>query len=245
VNESLISQQQWDSGYVNQPFLVAPVDDPIRSRLEKFFAGTTGSCLELGCFPGRYLAVFGEFGYEVHGIDLTPRVTNDLPDWLRRQGYRVGEFVKGDALHYPFGRAYDVVCSFGFIEHFTNWAAVVRRHGELVKPGGHVVISTPNFRGGFQQVTHAWLDRPNFEEHNIEAMIPAEWTKVLESSGFETLDAGYIGGFDFWVGPFEKRNLLKRALIKAIRKSVPIFKKLLPDNNGYYAPYCMLVGRKT
>ena len=77
---NLVPQEYWDKGYETLELDIAPKDDTVRRWIELFFSNRgKGRCLEIGCFPGRYLAVFGELGYELNGIDLTPRVESDLP----------------------------------------------------------------------------------------------------------------------------------------------------------------------
>lgn len=240
--QDFIAQERWDEGYTNLSLQSAPADDPIRRWIEQHIPRGTGACLEFGCFPGRYLAVLGELGYEVNGIDLTPRLERDLPAWMRAQGLRTGEFVQADVFTHPFQRSYDVVCSFGLIEHFGQWPKLVERHAELVRPGGWLALSTPNFRGGLQQVLHRWLDARNLSEHNLDAMQPKRWAEIAERLGFEIVMCGYIGPFDFWVGQ-QKRPAFQDFTLKVLRR-LKRAGRILPDNVGFYAPYCGLIARK-
>lgn len=103
-----------------------PQDNAIRKWIENYFSVMSSSyhsrsVLEIGCFPGKFLSVFGELGYELNGIDISPRVETDLPIWLRDKGYKTGNFINADFFDYADSRKYGVVCSFGFIEHFVNW----------------------------------------------------------------------------------------------------------------------------
>jgi 2-polyprenyl-3-methyl-5-hydroxy-6-metoxy-1,4-benzoquinol methylase len=242
MKTNFIAQEHWDQGYEKLALQLAPPYDPIRRWLEKHIPRGTGSCLEFGCFPGRYLAVLGELGYEVNGIDLTPRLERDLPDWLRSQGYRTGEFVRADVFTHRFGRSYDVVCSFGLIEHFAQWPELVERHAQLVRPGGWLALSTPNFRGGLQQALHRWLDPVNLAEHNLDAMQPQLWREVVQKLGFEVIMCGYIGPFDFWVGR-QSRTAFQHFTLKVLHRLKRVG-QVLPDNVGVYAPYCGLIARK-
>jgi SAM-dependent methyltransferase len=235
-------QRLWDEGYVQAELFVAPPDDLIRRWLQKHVPPGQGSCLELGCFPGRYLAVFGELGYEVNGIDLTPRVELDLKPWLQRRGYRVGEFIRDDVFTHTFGRRYDIVCSFGLIEHFEDWPGLLRRHAELVAEGGTLIVSTPNFRGGIQRLLHRWCDQENFYRHNLAAMFPDKWAQVAQAQNFEVIEAGCVGSFDFWYGA-QRRNLLQKTVVKTVRRSVSWAQKL-PLNNPAFAPFFGLIARK-
>ena len=182
-------------------------------------------------------------GYEVNGIDLTPRITPDLRDWMKTLHFKVGEFVRGDAFTHSFSRRFDLVCSFGLIEHFGDWPTLLRRHAELVAANGWLLVSTPNFRGFVQRVLHVWLDRRNFEEHNVEAMVPSRWAEVIQPLGFDVVNCGFLGPFDFWVGATHEQKPLHRLVFKTIRRSIPLW-RLLPNSVAAYAPYCTMVARR-
>jgi 2-polyprenyl-3-methyl-5-hydroxy-6-metoxy-1,4-benzoquinol methylase len=242
MKDEFIAQERWDQSYAQLRLRSAPANDPIRVWLEQHVPLGQGTCLELGCFPGSYLAVLAELGYEVHGIDRTPRVTPDLRDWMQHQGYRTGEFVRGDVFSYAYKRQYDVVCSFGLIEHFGRWSELVSVHARLVRDGGLLVITTPNFRGWFQCVLHQWLDSANLAEHNLDAMRPRRWADVVRPLGFTVVWCGYIGPFDFWVEP-QPRPRWQAAVLKGLLTLKPVG-RLLPDNVGAYAPYCGLLAQR-
>lgn len=160
--------------------------------------GRGGTCFEIGCYPGPYLIYLGKtFGYTVGGIDTTPGVVAALPDLVRSQGVEVSGFVQGDFLTYALDQQYDVVCSFGFIEHFLNYEEVIRRHIALVKPGGILVLSCPNFRR-LQWVFHRLFDAPNLRRHVLAAMNFREWNKIFSEAGMEVLHQSYYRTCEVW-----------------------------------------------
>jgi SAM-dependent methyltransferase len=240
--DSLASQSYWDQGYEKLALAVAPPEDLVRIWLARHVQAGSGACLELGCFPGRYLAVFGELGYELHGLDLTPRVETDLKSWLKRSGYRVGNIVRGDVWAHEFKRSFDVVSSFGLIEHFDDWPELLRRHAQLVAPGGRLVVSVPNFKGACQYWLHRWLDAENLARHNVQAMSPESWASVIEPLGFKMAFCGYFGHFDFWAGESGQRKSSQKLALRGIRQVIPWWQKL-PDA-GAYSPYAGLVAAR-
>lgn len=238
-----VSQNYWDNSYQSINFSVLPQNDPIRIWLKNYTPKRKGTCLEIGCFPGGILSFFGDLGYELNGIDLTPRVENDLPNWLQSKGYRVGNFTRADFTTYDFGTTqHDIVASFGFIEHFSDWHEILIKQAALVKKGGLFIVVTPNFRGIVQRMLHIWLDKKNYARHNTESMRPDQWDTIVVRNGFEVIFCGHFGNFMFWVDD-EQRNWLQKLIINLIQSSTKRFLKYLP-NSPAYSPFCGLIGRK-
>jgi len=50
---------------------------------------------------------------------------------------------------------FDIVASFGFIEHFTNWVEILESHISLLNNNGYLIVEVPNFIGPFQHWLHA------------------------------------------------------------------------------------------
>lgn len=240
---TLVDQSYWDRSYADMAPTVAPPGDPVRSWLETHVPRPSGEAhaLEVGCYPGRYLGVLGLLGYTVHGIDLTPAVRRMRPG-LEALGLRTGDFHEADFLRFQAPRTYDLVCSFGFIEHFRDWEAVLRKHASLVAPGGLLVIETPNFRGAVQQFFHRWLDAENLRRHDLSAMRPKAWADILRAEGFDVRQAGHFGPFAFWhdskgAGAWHRIGTL------VLRSLNPVLARL-PEGHGSWSPYCGLIARK-
>ncbi len=237
-------QEEWDKGYTDYNFFVAPPEDKMRQWLEKYIPTDKKSFFEVGCFPGRYSALFGEKGFELNGLDLTPAVMNQLPEWFKEKRYNVGEFIKSDFLKYNSNKQYDVVASFGFIEHFTDWPSVIQKHANMVKDGGTLIISTPNFKGIIQRLLHSGLDEVNYSKHVINSMNPREWKKILESEGFVIDFHGYFGEFNFWACHQSRSYLQRLFLYKVVEPSVPYLNKNITFNHSSFSTFCGIVAHK-
>jgi cyclopropane fatty-acyl-phospholipid synthase-like methyltransferase len=154
----------------------------------------------------------------------------------------VGEIKRADIWCHEPKRTYEVVCSFGLIEHFVEWPQLLARHARLVQNKGYLVVSTPNFRGWIQRMLHVALDLENYRRHNISAMSPRNWGRMVGESGFRIIDCGWFGRFDFWAD-HQPRNIFQKATLKIIHRSLPRLKGL-PAKVAAYAPYCGLVAQK-
>ncbi len=239
-NKNLASQAYWDSGYKDLDFTPMPKKYPICKMLFKHFKTTQDKTVyEIGAFPGRFLYHFGTLGYQLHGIDQTTFLP-DMEKWFYKEDFSIGTFVSDDIFKLSFETKYDVVFSSGFIEHFENFEEIIKIHGNLTKQGGHVFITAPNFSGGVQKFLHTHLDKENLSRHNLSAMDVEKWKKVLVQEGFEIIEAGYFGGFDFWADN-EKRNMFKYIATKLLIKLTPI--RFLPNSRSY-SPEIILIAKK-
>ena len=238
-------QEYWNREYRSCNLHIAKKRDIIRRWIESHVApaGSAGStCLEIGCYPGRFLAVFGELGYELFGVDFAADLAA-LPAWLEQRGYRVGSFWAQDFSCFAPERKFDLVASFGFIEHFTDWEEILARHAALVDDKGCLVIEAPNFTGAFQHWLHSGLDQLNYARHHIPAMDIAKWAAFLQRSGFDITYCGYFGAFRFWTEP-QPRTLTQRSILAGLRMLQPALRLVLPPDRKAYAPFCGVIATR-
>ncbi|MFN5134083.1 MAG: class I SAM-dependent methyltransferase [Chitinophagaceae bacterium] len=202
-----------------------------------------GSALEIGSYPGNHLTTFGLLGYTLNGVDFNPDNTKGLPTWLQSEGFKIGQFTNDDFFEYQPDELFDVVSSFGFVEHFENFEEVILRHWELTKPGGYLVITAPNFYGWLQYWLHKTFDKENLAIHNVYSMRPEVWSSLLKKHGCEILYSGYFGGFAFWKGK-PKLNLIKRAMIWVIERVIIRVSPLIRFESKAFSAHCGIVAHK-
>jgi 2-polyprenyl-3-methyl-5-hydroxy-6-metoxy-1,4-benzoquinol methylase len=88
------------------------------------------------------------FGYRVAGCDGSMRGLQLTVENLRLCGVEPIGVWRGKAEEsgvLPSG--FDVVASFGLVEHFADPMLVLESHAAAVKPGGYVIIGMPNITG--------------------------------------------------------------------------------------------------
>lgn len=234
-------KKYWDNYYKSINFRIAPKNYPIRKLIEKYIRKQNGDCIEIGCYPGQFLAIFGELGYTLHGIDLSTGVDTILPNWLKNNGYKIGYFYKQDFTAYTTFQKYDIVCSFGFIEHFPDWWFVIKKHMQLVNRGGYIIITAPNFKGFIQYFLHKIFDNANLQRHVIDSMNPEKWKEILQIENYEIIYCGYFGGFLFWIDNSDNDFIKK--IIGIICESFKYIGFILP-NSRLYSPFCGIIARK-
>lgn len=199
------------------------------------------TCFELGCMPGGFLLYFAkEFGYRVGGIDWGPGLPR-LRGLLEGEGAEVVDLIQADFLQFRNTSRYDVVASFGFVEHFSDSADAVRKQLSLVNDGGFGVVEIPNL-AGLMGALRAVADPQDFSRHNLELMNPHSLRLIFQECGFRILFCDYFRTVDFWLG----RTMRSQALAITIWPVVKALELLHLDNvpNRELSPYVVCVGRR-
>lgn len=238
---SVVEQAYWDNHWGDQQLSYDESQVLFKDVFDKFLR-PGGTCFEVGCYPGNFLIYLSQrFGYQVSGIDLTPATTQRVPAHLQEHGADVGCISARDFLTYRSPTKYDVVCSFGFVEHFEDVETILDKHVELVAPGGTLFISCPNFRN-VQYALHRCFDRENLDRHVCSTMDLNRWRISLERRKFHVVYEGYHQTFDFWWESPGGRliNFLRRR----IRRIGSAVASRIQFPNRFTSPYMYIVARR-
>jgi len=160
-----------ERGYWDAHWRIADVPDPVDASSTKpedrlyrllhrdfleLFSPRPQRLVEVGCGGSRFLPYFARtFGIEVSGLDYSNVGCDLARAILAKAGVR-GTIVKGDMFDPPpeLIRAFDVVASFGLVEHFEDTSKAIAACARLLRPGGVMVTLIPNFAG-----LYGWLYR--------------------------------------------------------------------------------------
>lgn len=242
---SIVSQKYWDNSY-EKLNLVYDQDNILFKDLFCRYLHPHGSCFEVGCYPGNYLIYLcKQFNYIAYGIDNTPFIVSHLPSYLKWHNIEVGNLYHEDFQNFESNEKYDVVCSFGFIEHFNNYQEIIEKHVKLVKPGGILIITCPNFRK-IQYLYHRFLDFSNLQRHVLDAMDLNIWKEILNNNDMKILHIGYYKSIDFWADSQENcnNNMIKKGIIKLTQSISKCVDKYLNYPNSWTSPYMVCISQK-
>lgn len=92
--------------------------------------------LECGSGSGEVSAWMASNGYDVVLLDASPSALAFAEKRFQREGLN-GKFVLGNVYELPFeDGSFDIVTSFGLLEHFEDVDTVIAEMARVVKPGG-------------------------------------------------------------------------------------------------------------
>jgi SAM-dependent methyltransferase len=222
------------------------------SILEKYLSKYEGplknapKICEIGCGDGKLVKKLSDkFGYEPFGIEYS----KPAADKARKFGINVilaDIFDKNLLTKYK--NFFDIVYSYGFIEHITPPEKAIDAHLSLLKPNGYFFIQIPRFKG-FNYWKVKFFRPDLLPLHNLEIMEEEKLRVICNRPDVEELFCQNYGTFKLRV-PMDKKNL-KYYLLKCLYLleylSGPLLRVLF-GKRGFetklFSPAVIFIGRK-
>jgi 2-polyprenyl-3-methyl-5-hydroxy-6-metoxy-1,4-benzoquinol methylase len=186
----------------------------------RVFAGRSGRgqrLLELGCGGSSLLPYFAKaHGFAVHGVDYSEQGCELARRICAANGVEA-DILCADFFDAParLRGSFDVVTSYGVVEHFSDTAETLRRFRSFLRPGGSMVTIVPNMLGltGFGQKV---LSRQVFDVHEKISLERLSTAHV--SAGMQIEAEEYLMAVNFGViNPGDSPALVKRVAMTALR----------------------------
>ncbi len=241
VNKDKAGEDYWSTVWKNTP-LPPPfrihsnnINDYPNKVMHKIFLeifegiNTKGKTLmEVGCGNSVFLSYFAtEFGFEVSGIDYSDFGCEQTKRIFKRDNIQ-GEILLVDAFNPPVEliNKYDVVCSFGVVEHFINTADTLKAFSKFLKPGGILITSVPNFVGA-TGLLHKWFNKPVYDIH---VPMSSEFLgEAIKKAGLEVLVNKYFLSISFAITleGIDGKKIPYYGLKKFFVKTIRYFSKVI------------------
>ena len=222
-------------------------DRTLAQVLSKYLP-TQGSVFEVGCAPGKWLSYVAESnGMEVGGIEYSEAGAAATIKNLHILGVKSHTLICGDFFIVKPNKQYDVVMSFGFIEHFDDVDNVVKKHLGWLKPGGVLILGIPNF-SGLKGLIQSILDRDILDKHNLDIMNLNFFNEIEKRVGLEKIFVDYIGSFEpaLAIPKYRIGNPIQffvRCILIGLRllRKIKFFDRV---NSKFFSSYILAVYRK-
>jgi SAM-dependent methyltransferase len=136
--------------------------------------------LEIGSASGELLAIAAARGWEVTGVEIS-----DDAAQRAREAYAVDVRVGTIERRSEELDVYDVVIACDVIEHVSSPRGFLKALGQVVTPGGRVIIETPNWDSPWRRWGRsAWL---GFNRFHIYLFNESSLSRLLEDCGFKDI----------------------------------------------------------
>ena len=234
--EKLSDKQYWDSHYeqksstsqlgdIDKKPPKKSIDDKLRNTLfrgyadyllwekifPKYLIKNKLKVVEIGSAPGKELVRLHKvFDLEPYGIEYSEsgvklNQRNFIENGINPQNVIHADFLS-EEISRQYESSFDIVMSRGFIEHFDNPKEIVKKHINLLKKGGILIISIPNLRG-FNYVMQRLFDNHVIQIHNIGIMEKKEFTKLFDDERLSMSYCEYYGTLNFNLFAAKKRTI--------------------------------------
>ncbi|MDB5954976.1 class I SAM-dependent methyltransferase [Ramlibacter sp.] len=165
--------------------------------------------LDIGCGSGRFLAWARFAGWKGMGTEVDP----DAATRARAKGFEVHEGPLEELL--ASGRKFEAITIGHVIEHVYDPRAVLRTARQLLQPGGHFWIETPNIAAhGHQCFGARWrgLEPPR----HLQIFTPEVLRALLEEAGFDQVRFAPWRGEWQWMANASREGTRAPGLARAL-----------------------------
>jgi 2-polyprenyl-3-methyl-5-hydroxy-6-metoxy-1,4-benzoquinol methylase len=207
LNEKLSPQAYWDNVLKEAKF---PRINTRRSYhycvtmdyIDKYVrSGNYKSFFEVGCGSSGWLPYFATtYNLKVSGIDYS-----DIGCQLARKNLELlnihyGEIICRDIFEQDWteGRKYDIIFSYGVVEHFDNPEEVIRIFSSILNPGGIIITLVPNLNGIMGRLSKYFVPDV-YKMHKV--INQTQLRDYHEKNELINLRTGYAGTFTMAVIP--------------------------------------------
>lgn len=169
-----------------------------KAFVERGLVNKSKLLIEVGCARSAVLPLFAKkTGFQVAGLDYSPNGCEQTQLILQREGV-IGEVYNCDVFSLPEDliERFDVVVSFGLIEHFSDTTAIVKALSRLLKPGGLIFTNIPNLRGAIGFVQRK-LDHAVYDIH--VPLTDGDVRQAHENAGLEVIKCDYFLATNFGI----------------------------------------------
>lgn len=138
----------------------------------------TNKLLDVGCGIGYFLEVAKERGWEVYGTEYTDRAIEicEGKGIIMQQG-------KLDPSKFE-AESFDIITSFEVLEHINNPIEETNNFYQLLRKGGLVYLTTPNFNSLLRYRLKERYDVITYPEH-LSYYTPKTLNKLFKRCGFK------------------------------------------------------------
>lgn len=193
--------------------------------------------LDIGCGNARDILQILSTGAKVVGVDISEGMVSSAKNALAACGIYQVMLQVGDATTLPFlDRKFDKILCSEVIEHIPDAQKALTEMWRVLKPGGSVVLSTPNPMSwyGFERyIVWQGILRRKWNHPCDQWRSVATLKRMVLSAGFspsKKAGACYVPGF--LVTYFVLPRFAQRQLLKCVALIEPVASRLFPGK-GY------------
>lgn len=193
--------------------VVTPKQQKIVDHLNERPDHTGQLFLDVGCSSGEIMYLAKNVGYKVTGVELNPRTASIA----RANGFEI-HIGTLESAQYP-DNSFDVVHMGDVIEHVPDPHAFLAETHRILRPGGELIIITPNMNCFWAKITYVFWKLFNVPwsmstpPHHLYQFSDNNLSLLLQAAGFT------VSGEWYTAGPTLKYDLGSLHLLKRWKRT--------------------------
>jgi 2-polyprenyl-3-methyl-5-hydroxy-6-metoxy-1,4-benzoquinol methylase len=205
--------------------------------------------LDVGCAQATLALRLAEAGHRVCAIDLRKKFLD-----YAASRYEKGDiqFIQGNVLQLEMEKTFDLIFANQIIEHLVYPLEMVKRLECLLKPGGRLVVTTPNGQYLKQSLpSYKALGDPKQWAHrqfsadgdgHFFAYLEDELKEIFDQSGFLIVEINYFE--TPWISGHMKIRYLHKIFPIKVLKTIDRYCLKIPVVKKKLSHQLMVIGRK-
>ena len=138
--------------------------------------------LDIGCASGISSMILSKLGYQVKGMDISPKLIEQANRLWKNEANQP-EFFVGDAEKIPMdSESCDVCFLGGVIHHFPDYQRVINEILRVLKKGGILLVIEPNRLDMIERISWFFAGCLKLLSPNEYPVSPIEMTRNLEDN---------------------------------------------------------------
>lgn len=211
--------------------------------------------LEIGCGSSGWLPYFAKkYNYLVSGLDYSEIGCQIAKENLKMFGITCDEIICEDILQWKSNKRYDVIFTYGVIEHFKDPGIVLKIIYEHLNSEGIAITVVPNLQG-IIRVLFKLFAKDIYDTHIV--ISKGILKEIHEKIGFQNIKTDYVGTLFLHLIPwsrsqnwlFREKSFQRKISLKVINLtyyliSFPLRKLNLEIRSSCFSPYIISIMKK-
>lgn len=190
-------------------------------RIQPYVGESPGKLMEVGAYCGLFIKEVQNYGWECEGIEPSSWAVNYAKE---KYGIHLLNGTLSDNVE-QVASDYDLVVSWDVLEHVRDPVQFLTEANQILKPDGHICISTLDFNNWLPQFAgKRW---PWLMDMHLFYFTPDVLKQMFEKAGFEVI---YTGRYVHYVTLRYLFKKLSAIPVFGLNRIISIFVPLMPKS---------------